>query len=107
MPDQDRRRGGRTVRRIVTSRPGELVHIDVKKQAKFPKGGGWRVNGVAKRQENGQAGRPRLGYAHIHSAIDVYSRLAYSEIHQDEKATTALAFWRRAEAFFESSRHHR
>ena len=41
------RRSGRVVRRIETSRPGELVHVDVKKQAKIPKGGGWRVNGVA------------------------------------------------------------
>jgi transposase InsO family protein len=103
LSDLDRQ-GGRTVRRIVTSRPGELVHIDIKKQAKIPKGGGWRVKpeGQSRRAKNGHAGRPRLGYAHIHSAIDAYSRLAYSEIHQDEKATTAIAFWRRAKAFFES-----
>lgn len=47
-------------------------------------------------------GRPRLGYAKIHSAIDAYSRLAYSEVHGDETATTAIGFWRRAKAFFES-----
>jgi transposase InsO family protein len=80
----------------------QLVHIDVKKQAKIPKGGGWRVNGRAKRPLNGHGGRPRLGYACIHSAIDAYSRLAYSEVHSDETATTAIAFWRRAKAFFES-----
>ena len=95
------RRAGRVVRRIETSRAGELVHVDIKKQAKIPKGGGWRVNGVrAKNHKNGKAGRPRLGYAYVHSAIDAHSRLAYSEIHANEQATTAVAFWRRARAFF-------
>ena len=56
---------------------------------------------MAKRPKNGQGGRPRLGYAHIPSAIDAYFRQA-SENHQDEKATKALVFWRRAKAFFES-----
>jgi Integrase core domain/Homeodomain-like domain len=101
LSDPDRQ-GGRIIRRIETSRPGELVHMDVKKQAKIPKGGGWRVNGVATKNRHGQGGRPRLGYACIHSAIDAYSRLAYSEVHGDERATTAIAFWRRAKAFFES-----
>jgi transposase InsO family protein len=96
------RQSGRVIRRIETSHPGELVHIDIKKQAKIPTGGGWRVNGVATKQKNGQGGRPRLGYALIHSAIDAHSRLAYSEIHRDEKAVTAIGFWRRAKAFFES-----
>lgn len=95
------RRSGRLVRRIETSRPGELVHLDVKKQAKIPKGGGWRVNGRAGRPRNGSAGRPKLGYAYVHSAIDAYSRLAYSEVHDDEQSVTNLGFWRRAKAFFE------
>ena len=47
LSDLDRR-GGRTVRRIETSRSGELVHIDIKKQAKIPKGGGWRIHGKGK-----------------------------------------------------------
>jgi transposase InsO family protein len=98
------RRTGRVVRRIETSRPGELVHIDVKKQAKIPPGGGWRMNpnGQRRRLRNGQGGRPRLGYAYIHSAVDAYSRLAYSEVHANAQATTAVAFWRRARAFFAS-----
>ncbi len=95
------RRAGQVVRRIETFRPGELVHVDIKKQAKIPKGGGWRVNGIrAKNRKNGKAGRPRLGYAYVHSAIDAYSRLAYSEVHANEQAATAVAFWRRARAFF-------
>jgi len=96
------RRSGRVIRRIETSRPGELVHVDVKKQAKIPKGGGWRVNGMSKRNRNGMAGRPKGGYAFIHSAVDAYSRLAYSEVHENEQAVTAIAFWRRARAFFAS-----
>ena len=98
LSDLDRK-GGRVVRRIETSRPGELVHIDVKKQAKIPKAGGWRVNGEARHLRTAGPGA-RLGYAYIHSAIDAFSRLAYSEIHADEQATTAIAFWRRARAFF-------
>jgi transposase InsO family protein len=102
LSDLDRK-GGRVIRRIETSRPGELVHIDVKKQAKIPKGGGWKVKGVeAKSKKNGKAGRPRVGYAFIHSAVDAHSRIAYSEIHADERATTAIGFWRRARTFFAS-----
>jgi transposase InsO family protein len=87
---------GRVIRRIETARPGELVHIDVKKLAKIPPGGGWRVNGRA----NSNHHRTKVGHVFIHSAIDAYSRLAYSEIHEDEKATTSVEFWRRALAFF-------
>jgi transposase InsO family protein len=94
------RRNGRVVRRIETSRPGELVHIDIKKQAKIPPGGGWKIHGRA--VSRGQHHRTKVGYAHVHSAIDAYSRLAYSEIHPDEKSVTNIGFWRRAKAFFES-----
>ncbi len=94
------RRNGRTVRRIETARPGELVHIDVKKQAKIPRGGGWKVHGRGKAPDRRKA--RGIGYAFIHSAIDAYSRLAYSEVHDNEQAVTNLAFWRRAKAFFES-----
>jgi transposase InsO family protein len=96
------RRTGRAVRRIETVRPGELVHVDVKKQARIPSGGGWRVNGQHRRLRNGRGSRPSVGYAYIHSAVDAHSRLAYSEIHDDEQAVTALGFWRRALAFFSS-----
>jgi len=96
------RRSGRVVRRIGTTRPGELVHVDVKKQAKIPPGGGWRVNGWQGRLRNGQGGRPRLGYSYVHSAVDAYSRLAYSEVHADDRSVTNLGFWRRAKVFFEN-----
>ena len=94
------RRGGRTVRRIETSHPGELVHLDVKKQAKIPKGGGWKVHGRGKAPDRRKS--RGIGYAFVHSAIDAHSRLAYSEVHDNEQALTNLAFWRRAKAFFES-----
>jgi transposase-like protein len=105
LSDLDRK--GRVIRRIETTHPGELVHIDVKKQAKIPKGGGWRVNGRKGSLDNGKAGRPRLGYAYIHSAIDAHSRLAYSEIHADERATTAIALLAPGPGVLRQLRHQR
>jgi transposase InsO family protein len=88
------------IRRMEMSRPGELVHIDVKKLGRIPKGGGWRVHGRAARPNDGAAKRARIGYAYVHSAVDAYSRLAYSEVLADEQGATAAAFWVRAHAFF-------
>ena len=89
---------GRVIRRIHTDRPGELVHVDVKKLGRIPDGGGWRVHG----REATRYGRERKsrGMACVHSAIDAHSRLAYSEIHDDEKGITCAGFWNRAQAFF-------
>jgi transposase InsO family protein len=89
---------GRVVRRIETTRPGELVNIDIKKLARVPDGGGWRVIGR-------QAARPgrdwrSRGTSYVHSAIDHYSSIAYSEVLDDERAQTAGSFWRRATGFF-------
>jgi transposase InsO family protein len=86
------------IRRIEMSRPGELVHIDIKKLGRIPKGGGWRVNGRA--AERGRWHRTKVGYAFVHTAIDGYSRLAYSEVLANEQGATAAAFWLRAAAFF-------
>jgi transposase InsO family protein len=83
-------------RRYERDRPGELVHVDVKKIAAIPPGGGWRMHGVAGRQR-----RIFAGYRYIHTALDDRSRLAYSEILNDEQATTAAAFWTRAVLWFE------
>lgn len=88
------------IRRIEMTRPGELIHVDIKKLGRIPKGGGWRVHGRAARPSNHQTRKAAIGYAFIHSAVDGYSRLAYSEVLTDEQATTATAFWERAEAFF-------
>src|SRR5262245_15973785 len=86
------------IRRIEMSRPGELVHVDIKKLGRIPRGGGWRVNGRA--HERGRWHRTKVGYAFVHTAIDGYSRLAYSEVLGDEQGTTAAGFWLRAATFF-------
>jgi hypothetical protein len=86
---------GRVIRRIHTGRCGELVHIDVKKLAKVPPGGGHRMLGRA-HTRNGSMGKRGLGYTHIHTAIDAYSRLAYSEFAGVENTVNCVAFLRRA-----------
>jgi transposase InsO family protein len=90
---------GRVIRRIETSRCGELVHIDVKKLARVPPGGGHRKLGVTTESRRTQR-RNRGGYTHIHTAIDAYSRLAYSEFAGTENTTNCVAFLDRAVAWF-------
>jgi transposase InsO family protein len=85
------------VRRYQRERPGELVHVDVKKLAGIPPGGGWRVHG---RDTHAGRGHRQAGYRYLHSALDDRSRLVYSEIHDDEQGTTAAEFWLRAAAWF-------
>jgi leucine-zipper of insertion element IS481/Integrase core domain len=88
------------VRRITMTRPGELVHPDIKKLGRIPTGGGWRVHGRAARPSTYRTRVARIGYAYVHSAVDAYSRLAYSEVLADEQAVTAIGLWLRAQAFF-------
>lgn len=96
----------RTVVRYERDRPGELVHVDVKKQGRIPDGGGWRVlgRGPAKKNrldyEHGR--KPRLGYDFLHIAVDDRSRIAYAESHRDERRDTAAAFMTRALRWFTS-----
>lgn len=92
------RPSGQVIRRITTSRPGELVHVDVKKLGRVPDGGGWRVHG-REAVRSGHERRTR-GMSYVHSAIDAYSRLAFSEIHDDERGPTCAGFLERALAFF-------
>ncbi|HEX4528942.1 MAG TPA: IS481 family transposase [Acidimicrobiia bacterium] len=87
---------GRLIRRIETSRPGELVHIDVKKLARVPMGGGHRKLGRSTETKRHRGG----GYTHIHTAIDAYSRLAYSEFAGAENEANCVAFLDRAVAWF-------
>lgn len=83
--------------------PGELVHVDIKKQGRIPDGGGHRALGrIAGRKNNNGHGRGGRGYSFHHHAVDDHSRLAYSEILGDEKKETAAGFWLRANAFFNS-----
>jgi transposase InsO family protein len=78
--------------------PGELVHVDVKKQARIPDRGGWRIHGrdrvIGSRRHRGD------GYDFVHAAVDDRSRLAYAEILPDEQKQTAAAFMSRAFGFF-------
>jgi transposase InsO family protein len=90
---------GQPVRRIETSRCGELVHIDVKKLARVPPGGGHKIHGRTGTR-NGSMTRRGLGYTHIHTAIDAYSRLAYSEFAGEENTINCVAFLDRAVAWF-------
>ncbi|XVV39491.1 IS481 family transposase [Streptomyces sp. CA-100214] len=98
---------GTIVRRYERARPGELVHVDIKKLGNIPDGGGWRTVGRAAGDRNRQSTTterksctPVIGYSYIHSAIDDHSRLAYSEVLTDERKETAAGFWQRANAFF-------
>jgi transposase InsO family protein len=102
---------GEPIRRYEKARPGDLIHVDIKKLGNIPDGGGWRIHGRSAGARNSQAhrdparprkvhGRPNLGYAYVHSAVDDHSRLAYSEVLDDETGATAAGFWLRAEAFF-------
>ncbi|WP_166535417.1 IS481 family transposase [Blastococcus xanthinilyticus] len=88
-----------TAVRYERSRPGELVHMDVKKLGRIPDGGGWRALGRAARETTKDRKTP-LGYDYVHSLVDDYSRLAYSEILPDEKGATCAAFLARAAAYF-------
>jgi transposase InsO family protein len=96
------------IRRYERSRPGELVHVDIKKLGNIPDGGGWRVVGAsagfanrrASAAKRGHGYKPVIGYSYVHTAIDDNSRLAYSEILSDQTGPTAEAFWRRAHAWF-------
>ncbi|MYS19876.1 leucine-zipper of insertion element IS481 [Streptomyces sp. DvalAA-14] len=89
---------GRVIRRYERQRPGELVHVDIKKLGNIPDGGGHKALG----RQAGRKNRSGAGYSFIHTAVDDHSRLAYSEIHPDEKQATATSFWTRAQAYFAS-----
>jgi transposase len=84
-----------TAVRYERDRPGELVHMDVKKVGRIPDGGGWRAHGRSE-EVRGRG----IGYDYVHSLVDDHSRLAYSEILPDEKGATCAGFLSRAAAYF-------
>jgi transposase InsO family protein len=95
--------------RYERARPGELIHIDVKKLGRIQGGPGKRVRdrrltymGKPSRTDADGVRRRRVGWEAVHVAVDDATRLAYAEVLCDEKATTAVAFLRRAIAFFAS-----
>jgi transposase InsO family protein len=89
-----------TGNRYERDRPGEMVHVDVKKLGRIPEGGGWRAHG-----RDSNKGRQRgvlVGFDYIHAVIDDHTRLAYAEIHADETGATAAGVLLRAADFFAS-----
>ncbi len=89
-----RRRGPVTPVRYERERPGELVHVDVKRVARIPDGGGWRARGRG-------ASTPRgAGRSCLHVAVDDHSRVAYAELLPDERKGTTRGFMARALEFF-------
>jgi len=88
-----------TAVRYERDRPGELIHVDVKKIGRIPPGGGWRAHG---RHMGGSTAKKkrRIGYDYVHSAVDDHSRLAYSEIQPDERGDTCAGFVARAADYF-------
>jgi len=92
--------------RYERSRPGELVHVDVKKLGRIQGGAGKRWRDGLHQHYNptytDRSGKRRnsVGWEYVHVCIDDYSRLAYAEVLSDEKATTAIAFLQRAVAFY-------
>jgi transposase InsO family protein len=84
-----------TAVRYERDRPGELVHMDVKKIGRIPDGGGWRAHGREKSRTSAQK-KARIGFDYVHSVVDDHSRFAYSEILPNEQAATCSAFFDRA-----------
>jgi transposase InsO family protein len=77
--------------------PGDLLHIDSKRFVRFTRPG-HAVTGD--RYRSAKEKRLRIGYEWVHSLVDDHSRLAYSELHRDERAATVTAFVERGLGFF-------
>lgn len=100
---------GEPARRYEHETPGALIHVDVKKLGNIPNGGGWRFVGRQQGDWN-RRGTPGLartkrrdvivGHAFVHTVIDDHSRVAYAEIHDDERAETAIGVLQRAVSWF-------
>ncbi len=99
LTGQDIRATRTTTTRYERDRPGQLVHLDVKKIGKIPDGGGWRALGRAATSAHKHK-KTTIGYDYVHAAVDDHSRLAYAEILPDETGDTSAGFLRRAAAFF-------
>jgi hypothetical protein len=104
-------RTGEPARRYEHETPGALIHVDVKKLGNIPDGGGWRFVGRSQGYQNrsvtakrtgrrGIAGDLTTGSAFVHTVIDDHSRVAYAEIHDDERAETAIGVLQRAVSWF-------
>jgi transposase InsO family protein len=103
---------GEPIRRYEHERPGDLIHVDVKKLGKVPDGGGWRYVGRQQGYTNKSATvkrtgalrnkwrNPLIGTCYLHTVIDDHSRVAYVEARDDETKETATEVLRNAVAWF-------
>jgi len=103
---------GEPIRRYEHERPGDLIHVDVKKLGRVPDGGGWRYVGRQEGEKNRSAtatrtggprskhGNPLIGTCYLHTVVDDHSRVAYVEAHDDETKETATEVLRNAVAWF-------
>jgi len=103
---------GEPIRRYEHERPGDLLHVDVKKLGRVPDGGGWRYVGRPQGERNrsstavrtarprSKPGNPLIGTCYLHTVIDDHSRVAYVEAHDDETKETATQVLRNAVAWF-------
>lgn len=102
---------GELIRRYEHDHPGTLLHVDVTKFGRIPDGGGHRFVGrqlglkhrAATSDREGTRNdryQPRLGVGYLHTVIDDHSRVAYLEMHADERKETAIGVLRRAVAWF-------
>lgn len=89
----------RTVVRYERDRPGELLHVDVKKLGRIREGGGWKLRG-RQMGRTGEMHRIKVGYDFLHVAVDDHSRVAFVQARSDERAPTCAQFIRDAVAFF-------
>jgi transposase InsO family protein len=99
------RLGIEPAQRYERQRPGELMHIDVKKLGRIHHGAGHRITGKRGRYTGARTDaegvrRKTVGWEYVHIAIDDATRMAYVEVLGDEKAVTAVAFLRRAVKHF-------
>jgi hypothetical protein len=81
--------------------PGDLLHMDVSRYARFLRSGNRVTGDRSQSSRNWMRPETRVGYDFVHAIVDDHSRLAYVELHPDEKAATVTAFVERALAFFE------
>ena len=92
--------------RYERARPGELLHIDVKKLGRIKGGAGHRIAGRPRsnpsRTDGSGVRRAQVGWEYVHVCVDDATRMAYVEVLADEKATSAVAFLKRALAFYRS-----
>ena len=95
-----------TAVRYERDRPGELVHMDVKKIGRIPDGGGWRAHGRRWAGPHAQK-KARIGFDYVHSVVDDHSRFAYSEILPDETGRDLRRVLRPRARLLRRPRHHR